>query len=598
MFLSGCAQLRQKEETNGALQQLPASEGQKKPEFSWEKQLEQAKKNPELRQFLGSDLFFKAADASLKGDVQTAVVLYKYLRELYPKDSFVGKKYAIELIRSGQLVLAKKEIGHLFFDQGLKDSSLGLVLANLHMTNSEYDKAEHVYQVMMKQPEKMPEVCVLMIKVQRQQKKLKLAQKNLNKCQKIFPKSGLFSYQMGKDALDAGKFDLAIKNFDRSLKKEPALTQAVLGKGLILESQQKLKLATKLYQDFVDHQGDDSLVLQRLIQVMYQEENYKNLLPYLERYVSDDPTNLNMKVRLGILYTDLDRYDDAKGVFKEVLAVAPNSDKILYYLASLYQQTANLEEAVQYFNKIPAESDLFSEGQLQIGQILMTQAQDTRNEVVIKRFKDFVRESSIKNAQLKVELYVYLSSFYESVDDVSNAIQTLENIRTEKKYTEGHDFYLASLYEKNQNYQSSRQIIGSLLEKDPNNAHALNFMGYSYLETGEDLAKAYSYLSKAIALKPNDGYIRDSLGWYYYKMGQYEKALIEIKKAHEQVKDDMVIAKHLAIVYKTLKKYNLARKFYVEALKNCKIESEKLEVQGAIDRLDQLRLPASLEVRP
>lgn len=75
-------------------------------------------------------------------------------------------------------------------------------------------------------------------------------------------------------------------------------------------------------------------------------------------------------------------------------------------------------------------------------------------------------------------------------------------------------------------------------------------------------------------MKPDDGYIRDSLGWYHYKMGNFDQALREVKKAWELVKTDVVITKHLAVVYQALKQYRMA-KYYVEALKHCKLESER-----------------------
>jgi Tfp pilus assembly protein PilF len=113
------------------------------------------------------------------------------------------------------------------------------------------------------------------------------------------------------------------------------------------------------------------------------------------------------------------------------------------------------------------------------------------------------------------------------------------------------------------------------------------------LENNEDLDKAHSLIQKAVKLKPNDGYIRDSLGWFYYKTGQIQKALVEVKKAFSLVNSDVVIAKHLAIIYKDLKKYKMAKKFFVEALRNCKFESERKDILKSLGSFPELRLPAS-----
>ena len=102
--------------------------------------------------------------------------------------------------------------------------------------------------------------------------------------------------------------------------------------------------------------------------------------------------------------------------------------------------------------------------------------------------------------------------------------------------------------------------------------------------------EALRLLKKAIQLKPKDGYIRDSLGWYYYKTGELEKALVQLKKAWQSEKSDVVITKHLAMIYQDLKRYRMAEKYFSEALKNCKQDHERMEVLAAMENLEKVRL--------
>jgi tetratricopeptide (TPR) repeat protein len=136
-------------------------------------------------------------------------------------------------------------------------------------------------------------------------------------------------------------------------------------------------------------------------------------------------------------------------------------------------------------------------------------------------------------------------------------------------------------------------LVTKILEKDPNNPHALNFLGYSFLEKKENMEKAFEYISKAVKLKPDDGYIRDSLAWYYFTVGKYQDALKEAKKAFELVKSDVIISKHLAKIYESLKNYEKAKEFYAEALKNAKVQNEREDVLKQINELEKNRLPAS-----
>ncbi|MFO0002402.1 MAG: tetratricopeptide repeat protein, partial [bacterium] len=136
-------------------------------------------------------------------------------------------------------------------------------------------------------------------------------------------------------------------------------------------------------------------------------------------------------------------------------------------------------------------------------------------------------------------------------------------------------------------------IIMAILDKDPKNAHAWNFMGYSLLERGHAPAEALPYIEKALALSPDDGYIRDSLGWYYFKTGRVKEALTELTYAFKKVPDDVVIAKHLALIHKDMKNYAKARSYLQHALKHARMNSEKKEIKTVLDVLDGERIPAS-----
>jgi tetratricopeptide (TPR) repeat protein len=376
------------------------------------------------------------------------------------------------------------------------------------------------------------------------------------------------------------------------LKDDPTYYQAAMALGLLKEDAEKFDQAVAIYEEFLKQNPRSFPVLSRLVQVLFANENFEKVLPYAERLSSLDQTDLNLRVRLGILYTDAKQYDKAIGVFKEILAAVPTSDKVLYYLGSLYQQTSDFEKALESFHKIPEESPLYVDSSMQIAQILQSLVQ-VNDDKWSQKYRDFLSQRSGSVEALKVEFQMMLATYFEGLKDYGRAIASIEKVRHQGDYTEGHDYYLASLYEKVKDFKKARSIVQEILDKNPKNAHALNFLGYSLLENNEDLDKAYTLIKKAVELKPDDGYIRDSLGWYYYKTGQLNKALKEVSRAFEMVKSDVVIAKHLAIIYRDLKKFKKAKRFFVEALKNCKFESERREVMEELGALQDVRLPAS-----
>jgi tetratricopeptide (TPR) repeat protein len=554
---------------------------------------------PEAIKYLSTDLFFKANDASLKGDSYSASIIFKYIVKLNKKDIYVRKKYAVELIKSNQLAKAKDELVYLISnsDAELKQKAK-LLLAGVYSALKNKRKSNALYkEIVDKTKGTVPEACIFLSKSYVADSKFKRAFSVLDFCRKNSKENrASFSYYKGKIDFDRNRLKSAKKHLKQSLREDRDHYQSVLLLGHIFELNSQNSKAIKLYKGFIDRKPNSYAVLSKYVNLLFSEGKYEGVIPHLERLLSIDEDNLNLKVRLGVLYTEIGRVDEAKGVFKEILKVVPDSDKVLYYLASLYQQTSDNENAIEYFSKIDEESALYHESNIQIAQILNVLAiNDKANNDLNSenRFKSFISKKSQQSDVLNVELSVILAGYQEANKDFHQAIATMESVKKIEGFSEGHDYYLAALYERVKEYNKAEKIIREMLKRNPDNPHALNFIGYSILERGKDFDQAYKYISKAVSLKPNDGYIRDSLGWYYYKTGDFKNAFKETYKAWKLVKDDVVITKHLALIYKAMNNYDKAKEYYVEALKNCKAVSEREEVLRELEDLELLRLPAS-----
>jgi Tfp pilus assembly protein PilF len=111
---------------------------------------------------------------------------------------------------------------------------------------------------------------------------------------------------------------------------------------------------------------------------------------------------------------------------------------------------------------------------------------------------------------------------------------------------------------------------------DPNNANALNYLGYTYVDLGIQLDEAEQLIRKALELKPDDGYITDSLGWVFYKRKEFDKALPIMMKAAKLVPDDPTILEHLGDVYLQLNDKENAMKSYKRSLEHQKNDTSAI----------------------
>lgn len=555
----------------------------------------QAKASQSTVNYLATDLFLKGNMSLLEGDFATAAVLFKHLVALVPDDEFIQKKYSISLIRQGDLETAEKVLEKLY--QSGQDEKVGLILAGVYTGVDKEELARKIYHKILAKNPANEDACIFLGKSLAVNKQTSKAIQQLKSCASKNKKNGMYHYYIGKIQLDMGDVPKAMESFQVAYSRQPELGQAVSALGILLEEREQHDKAITLYKKYLKGEPNDSHILTRLVQSLFLKERFTEVIPFAEKLSDLEPENLNLKVKLGILYTDARKYPEALSVFKDLLTAAPQSDKILYYLGAIHQEMNQYQESIEYFNQIPSSSGLYTDSSVQMANMLSTLAQaeflSDKKGNWNKEFLKFVNAKIEEFKDLRVEFSVIKSGFFEGVGQYKKAMETMMVVQDEKSFSTQHKYYLANLYDKEEKYEESTALIMSIIEKEPKNAHAWNFLGYSLVERGEQMDKAFEYIQKALKINPDDGYIRDSLGWYYFKKGDVKRALKELELAFKKVPDDIEILKHLAVIHKELKNFNRAKVFYESALKYVRYHNEREEILTQMKELDSDRIPAS-----
>ena len=545
--------------------------------------------------YLASDLFLKANMSLLEGDYTTAAELFKHVANLVPEDQFVQKKYAISLIRTGNLELSQTVLEKLY-TQGA-DEKIGLILAGIYTSVDQEEKARDLYAQILRANPQSEDACIFLSKSLAVAKKTEPAIRQLRRCAESDKKNGMYDYYIGKLYLDLNQVKKASAAFRKAHERQPSLGQAVNALGILLEESDKLEEAIELYVRFLEKHPTDEVILNSAIQALFSRERYEEVIPYAERLSDLEPENMNLKVKLGILYTDTKRYPEAISMFKALLSVAPESDKILYYLGAIHQEMNDYQRSIEYFNQIPTSSGLYTDSSVQMANMLSTLAQAEfhagTGTTWREAFLALINKRIDEFKDLRVEFSIIKAGFFEGTNRFRDAMETVMVVQDEKAFSTQHKYYLANLYEKEKRFEESTALIMGILEVEPKNAHAWNFLGYSLLVRGTEMEKAHEYIQTAMKISPEDGYIRDSLGWLYFKQGKIQKALAELKLAHKFVPDDVEILKHLAIVHKELKEYSKARGYFESALRFARYQADRDEINSMLADIDTDRVPAS-----
>ena len=127
-------------------------------------------------------------------------------------------------------------------------------------------------------------------------------------------------------------------------------------------------------------------------------------------------------------------------------------------------------------------------------------------------------------------------------------------------------FQRAAIQEKSGDYAGSSATFLQLLEKDPENANAWNYLGYMLIDFDQDVDRGIEYVQKALRIEPNNPAYLDSLGWGYFKKKEFKKALGYLERAVAAMDDDPTIHEHLGDTRRELGQTHEARDHYEKAI--------------------------------
>ena len=162
--------------------------------------------------------------------------------------------------------------------------------------------------------------------------------------------------------------------------------------------------------------------------------------------------------------------------------------------------------------------------------------------------------------------YVALAQYYSDADRGAKAISLLQEARTKFPDDTSIVFELGAVFDKDKKFADAEATFRELLKRDPENAAAMNYLGYMLAERGERLDESVGLLKKALAMEPDNGSYLDSLGWAYFKEDKLDLAEDNLKRAADQQKTNSVIQDHYAEVLFKLGRYQDAIAAWTRAL--------------------------------
>lgn len=355
----------------------------------------------------------------------------------------------------------------------------------------------------------------------------------------------------------------AIQCLEKILDNNPAAASVHLALGSIYEAMFEAEKAITEYKAYLSMEPDDTRVKEQIVRILLQLGKKQEAIAYLEE-LKQDPKAV---IQLAILYMDENKYSEAVNVLSELARQYPNNGQIVFPLALAYERLGDYSAAMRLLQGISPSDEFYVDSQQYLAVLT---AKKVNLDAGIAILQD-----RLKGRPDVKEWLLAISLLYEEAGRLDEAEAWL------KKAADFHPndaqvmFQQVMLLDKKDQKDTALSLAKRLLEIDPQNAMAMNYIGYSYAEMGINLNDAEKLIKNAIALEPNDGYIIDSLGWVYFKKKEFDQAMVNLKRAHELIPNDPTIIEHLGDVFSVKGMYDDARKMYEKALELSKNSSDK-----------------------
>jgi tetratricopeptide (TPR) repeat protein len=236
---------------------------------------------------------------------------------------------------------------------------------------------------------------------------------------------------------------------------------------------------------------------------------------------------------IGLIYLQLAIYLD------------PEHPLALLSLADLYEMMKKPELAIEAYDRVPVNSPLRRNAEIQRG--LNLEAMERPDEAK-KKLDDLVAQKP-DDTEAIIALGNVLRSRKQFKEAAEVYSKVLDGIKEPTRQHWTLFYFRGICYERAKDWPKAEKDLQKALELYPDQPQVLNYLGYSWVDQGLYLDRAVQMIRRAVELRPNDGYIVDSLGWAYYRLGRFDEASTELERAIELKPEDPVINDHLGDTY-------------------------------------------------
>ena len=360
-------------------------------------------------------------------------------------------------------------------------------------------------------------------------------------------------------AVRTDDLDVAVESATEALRLKPDWDEAALFKAGILVSQKDTVKAQAFYEKYLVGHPDSVKVRLNYARYLVDVKQWEKARSQFLQVLKDSPEDADALYAVGLLSLQTNKLDDAAKYLEAALKLRPENQQTRIYLGQVAEEKKDYAEAARWYSEVILGEHYF-------------EAQ-TRLAVVIARQGDLegarrrLHEIEARSDEQRVHLYLAEEQVLREAKRHKEALTVLDGALDAIPADKDLLYARALIEEKLGLVELTERDLRLVLQQEPENAQALNALGYTLADRTERYDEALELIQRALTLKPDDPFILDSMGWVQYRLGNNEEAIKYLKQALS-IRNDAEISAHLGEVLWVVGDRQQARTVWDEALEN------------------------------
>jgi len=361
---------------------------------------------------------------------------------------------------------------------------------------------------------------------------------------------------LGTDSKDAALLDAAFAAMDRALQLQPGSDTAAEIKGELLERANADK-AIAFLTEFGTRYPDARNARYLLARILLAENKAQNARETMQGLVTRWPDDVSMQYVLALAYFESKDYPAAERVLNKLLDnEEADHDRVLTLLGQVDEEQKRYSEALAHYRAV-GEGDLWFAAQQRIALTLGKLGSINEARQHLKGLN--------ATPQQRIQLALTEGNLLRDANMQKEAFDALAE--SSKAYPESTEilYDLAMSAEKVDRLDIAETSLKKVIALKPEDAQGYNALGYTLVDRTDRVREGLGLIEKAHQLSPEDAFILDSMGWAYYRLGEFDKSVEYLKKALAK-RQDPEVAAHLGEVLWKMGDQKGAEKVWREAL--------------------------------